>query len=103
VSRKKLGRKYKPARRKASECLSRPFHNPNFLLAQAVQLIHEIVDLPVRGCDLALERGLVVLQFGCGELLVQRGQIFVCKIPSSFYIRNRKPSLKGTILLRMMT
>lgn len=71
-SRKKLGRKYKPLRRKASECLSLPFHNLNFLLAQAVQLIHELIDLPVRGRDLAFERGVLVLQFGRGKLPVQR-------------------------------
>jgi len=50
---------------------SPPLHDPDLLLRQPVQLIHQPVDLPVGGFDLALEMGLFVRRFSGGELLVQ--------------------------------
>jgi len=48
-----------------------PLHNFNFLCRQPIKLIHQRIDLPIRGLDLALQRGLLVLDLCRGQLLVQ--------------------------------
>jgi hypothetical protein len=40
------------------------FHDLDLLRPQPVQLIHQLIDLPVRGVDLALEGGLFVVGLG---------------------------------------
>ena len=51
---------------------SRPFlDNANLGVGQAVQLVDELVDLPVGGSDLGFEPGTVGRGFGFGELRVQ--------------------------------
>ena len=60
-----------------SHALARPpltsisLHHRDLRLRQPIQLVHQLVDLLVRGLDLALEHGLDVRRlFGC-ELFVQ--------------------------------
>ena len=45
------------------------FHNLDLLLGQAVQLIHQAIDLPVRGLDLPCEAFLLLR--GLGSTFVQ--------------------------------
>jgi hypothetical protein len=47
------------------------FHNPNLILRQPVQLVHQLVDHFVRRRDLALEQGLFRGGVRGGELAVQ--------------------------------
>src|SRR5207244_1310671 len=42
-------------------------HNLDVILAQAIQLVHQPVDLAVRGRDLGVEHRLVMQHFGGGE------------------------------------
>ena len=49
----------------------RLFHDGDFLVAQAVQLVDQLVDLPVGGGDLPLKHRLVVLRPRRRKLLVQ--------------------------------
>jgi len=50
--------------------LTLPLHNPDFLIRQPVKLIHQVIDLPVGGLDLALERCLGLGDFGLVQLPV---------------------------------
>ena len=52
------------------------FDDFDFFLAQAVQFVNELIDLFVRGFDLALRGGFIVTDFGGGELLVQAEHAF---------------------------
>jgi len=52
---------------------SRAFHDADFVVGQAIQFIHEAVDLRVNGGDLAFERGLFLRRPRRGKLAV-RGQ-----------------------------
>ena len=44
------------------------FNYFNLLLRQAIEIIHQCINLPVGGVDLALEGGLVLLGPGGGQL-----------------------------------
>jgi len=48
-----------------------PLHQANLLLRQAIQRIHQPVDLPVGGFELALEHGLETGHGRFGHLPVQ--------------------------------
>lgn len=56
---------------KSVVCLSAALHNPDLVFRQPVELVHQGVDLGVRGLDLALQHGLFVGRVGCGQLLVE--------------------------------
>jgi hypothetical protein len=44
--------------------LNLPFHNPDLVLGQPVELVDQLIDLPVRRLDLALEAFFLVGQVG---------------------------------------
>jgi len=48
----------------ANAPLRYPFDDLDLLHRQSVQLIHQLIDLPARGVDLALEGGLLVVDLG---------------------------------------
>ena len=50
---------------------SAAFNNRNFFFAEAVEVVDEAVDLLIRGRNLALEEGLVVVRIRYLEQLVQ--------------------------------
>ncbi len=47
-----------------------PFDNGNLFFRQGVQLVHQRINLPVRGLNLPLAEGLIGMDGGLGELLV---------------------------------
>ena len=55
---------------------SSPLHQPDLLICQFVQLIHQGIDLGIGGIDLALEQGFLGRGFGIGKLLVQTEHAF---------------------------
>lgn len=61
----------RPWSRRSFTTLS-PFNNPNLLLTQAIQLIDQPIDLPIRGGDLGSEHALLVRRARSLALPVQR-------------------------------
>ncbi len=55
-------------------------HNPDFLVAQAVQLVDKLVDLLIRRIDLPLERVLLIWRLRRRQILVPL-QRFVTIVP----------------------
>lgn len=47
------------------------FNNPNLLIRQPVEVVHEAINLLVGRVNLALELGLVVRRLGRGQPLLQ--------------------------------
>ena len=47
------------------------FYDLDLVFCEVVELVDELVDLPVCGLNLALEERLLVASFGVGQLLVQ--------------------------------
>ncbi len=51
------------------------FHDPDFLVRQAVELVHQLVDLAVGGFDPAIQRFFHLRDFGTLNLFVQIKQL----------------------------
>ena len=52
-----------------------PLHDFDLLLRQPIKLVHQRIDLPAGGFDLALQRGLLVRDLCRGQLRLTKAEI----------------------------